>query len=32
MLKLPVGTYQLEANSTGFKRSEQTGVVLDGNL
>jgi hypothetical protein len=28
---LPLGTYRVEVNSQGFKKFEQTGIVLDGN-
>src|SRR5712692_9012078 len=31
ILFLPVGTYRLEVNATGFKKFEQTGIVLEVN-
>src|SRR5579859_7881163 len=31
VLFLPVGTYRVEVNVTGFKKFEQTGIVLEVN-
>src|SRR6266566_2212522 len=31
ILFLPIGTYKLEVNAAGFKKFEQTGIVLDVN-
>src|SRR4051812_4178494 len=31
LLFLPIGTYQLEITATGFKKFEQTGIVLEVN-